>query len=352
MTHIEGEASFKSAHEIEVNGQTIYGEKFVIATGSTANVPRIEGLQETGFLTHIEALQVKTLPKRLLIIGAGPLGLEFAQMYNNFGSKVNVLVRGEQILPKTEPDIAYALGNYLSRDGITIWTKAQALKVAKEGEDKVVTAEIRGDQMEFRVDEILVASGKTPNTSKLNLEAVGVQLSEGKVIQVSDFYQTSAEYIFAAGDVINKPLRLETTAGKEGTYAAENALKGIKKSVNYQHVPYAVFTSPSVAGVGSTDADVVASGGKCICKTVEFSEVPKAHIIKDTRGVIKMVVEGEEKKIVGVHMVAPQAADIIKADMTIDDVLETLPVFPTLSEAIKIVAMSFKTDVTKLSCCI
>lgn len=359
VTLVEGEAHFVSPHEVEVEGKRFTAKRFMIATGSTAYVPAIEGLSEVGYLTHIEALQVKTLPKRLLVIGAGPLGLEFAQMYNSFGSKVNLLVKGEQILSRTEPEVAYALSSYLSRDGVTIWTKAQALKVTKEGGDKVVSADIDGKQMEFRVDEILLAAGKIPNTARLNLEAAGVQVNEENAVKVNDFYQTSSKNIYAAGDVIDKPLRLETTAGKEGSYVAENALKGTKLSINYSQVPYAVFTNPAVAGVGLTDADVVASGGKCICKTVEFSEIPKAQVIKDTRGLIKMVVTGDEKKIVGVHMVAPQAADIInqavyiiKAGMTVDDVLDTLPVFPTLSEAIKIAALSFKVDITKLSCCI
>lgn len=357
--HIEGDAGFKSAHEVEVNGQTIYGEKFVIATGSTASVPPIEGLKESGCLTHVEALQKKTLPKRLLVIGTGPLGLEFAQMFNNFGSKVDVMARGEQILSRTEPEVASRLGDYLSKDGVTIWKQAKILKVVGKDGEKVVTADVGGKQMEFRVDEILLATGKTPNTEKLNLSSAGVVVNEGKAIKVNDFYQTSARHIFAVGDVIDKPLRLETTAGKEGSYAAENVLAGTKLAINYWHVPYAVFTYPAVAGVGMTDADVVAAGGQCICRTVEFQEIPKAQVIKDTRGLVKMVVQGEKKRIVGVHMVAPQAADIInqavyilKAGMTVDDVLETLPVFPTLSESIKIAALSFSTDVTKISCCI
>lgn len=359
VTLTEGEAHFVSPHEIEVEGKKFTAEKFVIATGSVALPPPVNGLEQAGFITHVEALRNKELPKRLVIIGAGPLGLEFAQLFNNFGSKVDVLVRGEQILTRTEPEVAYALGNYLSRDGITIWGKTAIQKVVKDGNDKVVSVEVDGKPIELRVDEILIATGKTPNTDKLNLRAVSVEIDDKKAIKVNDFYQTSTPHIYAAGDVIDKSLRLETTAGKEGSYATENALTGTKLSINYLQVPYAVFTSPGVAGVGLTDADIVASGGKCVCRTVEFSEIPKAQVIKDTRGLIKMIVTGEEKKIVGVHMVAPQAADIInqamyiiKAGMTVDNVLETLPVFPTLSEAIKIAALSFKVDVTKLSCCI
>jgi mercuric reductase len=358
VTLIEGEAHFVSSNEVEVDGKRFKGQKFIIATGSVALPPPVEGLQEAGFITHIDALRNKQLPKRMIIIGAGPLGLEFAQMFNNFGSKVDVLVRGDEILSRTEPEIAYALGNYLSRDGITIWKRAVIKKVTKNGNDKVVTIEVDGKPMELRVDEILVATGKTPNTGKLNLQAAGVEVDDKKAIKVNETYQTSIPHIYAVGDVIDMPLRLETTAGKEGSYATENALEGTKKTIDYWQVPYAVFTHPAVAGVGMADADVISSGKKCVCRTVEFAEVPKAQIIKDTRGVIKMVVT-EEGKIVGVHMVAPQAADIInqaayiiKAGMTVEDVLESLPVFPTLSEAMKMVAQSYITDITKLSCCV
>lgn len=362
LSHVtlrDGEAAFASSNEVEVNGKRIQADKFIIATGSTAAVPSIAGLGEIGFVTHIEALQLPKLPKRLLIIGAGPLGLEFAQMFNNFGSHVEVLVRGERVLSHTEPEIASALENYLSRDGMTIWKNATIKQATKNSDGKVMLADIDGKQMEFRADEILVATGKTPNTDKLNLTGARVHINEGNAIVVNDFYQTTAPHMFAVGDVIDKPLRLETTAGKEGSYAAENAISGSKKSVNYHQVPYAAFTHPAVAGVGFTDAEVVKSGGACVCRTVEFNDIPKAHIIRDTRGVIKMVVDAQSKKIVGVHLVAPQAADIInqavyiiKAGMTVEDVVESLPVFPTLSESIKIAAQSFVSDVTKLSCCV
>lgn len=358
VTLLEGEAYFVSPHEIEVEGKRFVGEKFVIATGSVALPPPIEGLQETGFITHIEALRNKVLPKKLVVIGAGPLGLEFAQMFNNFGSKVDVLVRSDQILSSTEPEVAEALGNYLSQDGITIWKRTAVRKVAKSGDEKVVSVEVGGNPMELRADEILVATGKTPNTEKLNLGLAGVEVDAKKAIKTADSYQTNVPHIYAVGDVTDKPLRLETTAGKEGSYAAENALRGTNKTIDYRQVPYAVFTYPAVAGVGMTDADVVSSGKRCVCRTVDFAEIPKAQVLKDTRGLIKMVAT-EEGKIVGVHMVSPQAADIInqavyiiKAGMTVNDVLESLPVFPTLSESIRIVAQSYVTDITRLSCCV
>lgn len=359
VTFVEGKAKITSPNEIEVEGKRYSGKKFVIATGSKAFIPPIDGIKEVGYLTHIEALANKKQPKSIIIIGAGPLGLEFAQMFHHFGTKVTVLQRGKSILPKVEPEIVSALHKYLTEEGMTIYTEAEVLSARKEDNEKVVKAKAKGVEQEFRAEEIFLAAGKTPNTKELNLEAAGVEVDEKEAIKVNEYQKTSVDHVFAVGDVTNQKLRLETTAGKEGTFAAKNALTGSKDGVNYWQVPYAVFTYPAVAGVGMTDADVVEFGGKCTCGTLDFAKIPKAHAIRDTRGVIKMVVNNENRKILGIHMVSPEAADVInqgiyilKAELTIDDLIDSLPVFPTLSEAIKIAALSLTTDINKLSCCV
>lgn len=359
VSYLEGEGGFISVNEIEVERQRFFGKKFIVATGSTATIPPIAGLKEVGYLTHIEALNIKTLPKKLLIIGGGPLGLEFAQMYNNFGSKIDLLVRGDKVFSKTEPELSTALENSLSREGITVWKQTKALNVVRRKEKKIVTVNASGKVRELKVEEILLATGKTPNTERLNLEAAGVKINEGKAIEVNDFYQTSTTHIFAAGDVIDKPLRLETTAGKEGSYAAENALSNTKKSIDYNTVPYTIFTDPQLAGVGLTEEQEIRQFGKCLCRTVSFADLPKAIILGRKEGMIKMVIHPETKVILGVHILAPYAGEIISMAMmlvrnknTIDEVVESLPMFPTLSESIKLVAMSFTQDIAKLSCCV
>lgn len=359
VTFEEARVKFVSPNEIEATGRTYQAKKFIIATGSTTNVPTIEGVRETGYLTHIEALANKHKPKSIIIIGAGPLGLEFAQMFHHFGSKVIILQKGDTILPRVEPEIASALEKYLTEEGIEIYNQAEALSVHKEDNEKVVKAKIKDVEQEFRADEIVMAAGKTANTKDLNLQVAGVETDDRQAIKVNEFQKTSADHIFAVGDVTSQKLRLETTAGKEGTLAAKNALTGSQDGINYWQVPYAVFTYPQVAGIGMTDAEVIESGGRCTCSTVDFSKVPKAGAIKDTRGVIKMVISSENRKILGIHLVSPEAADIInqgiyilKGEMTVDDIIDSLPVFPTLSESIKIAALSLTTDINKLSCCV
>jgi mercuric reductase len=359
VTAIEGKAKFVSKNEVEVNGETLSAEKFIIATGSTANVPPIEGIRETGFVTHIEALRMERQPKELVVVGAGPLGLEFAQMFARFGTRVTILERGDSIFPPAEKVLTDRLAEILTKEGIVIKTNVEVKSARKENGKKVIAYQIGEVQEEVSADEILLAAGKTPNTQGLGLEKAGVEIDKRQAVVVNQYFQTSNPNIFAVGDVTNLPLRLEPTAGREGTLAAENALKGTKLFIDYNAVPYTIFTDPQLAGVGLTEDDQMKQMGVCACRTVSFEDIPKAIITRRTEGFIKMAIHPKTRQIMGVHILAPNAGDLIAQAMalvknknTIDDVINSLPVFPTLSEAIKIVALSFTKDISKLSCCI
>jgi len=369
VTLIEGYAKFTGEKEVEVSSpasakdsegkEKLSAEKFVIATGSKANVPPIENIKEVGFVTHIEALQLEEQPKELVIIGAGPVGLEFSQMYSRFGTKVTILQRDKNIFGNGEPELIARLAEILKKEGIVIKTNVDIKSVKKEKGKKIVVFEIDGKQEEVSADEILLAAGKTPNTKKLGLENVGVETNDGHAIAVNKFFQTNKSHIFAIGDVSNAPLRLETTAGHEGTLVAENAVSGAKNSIDYDTVPYTIFTDPQFASVGWTEERQVKEMGTCACRTVPFTIIPKAQIIRRTEGLIKMVIDPKTKQILGVHILAPNAGDLIaqafvliKNKNTIDDVLSSMPVFPTLSESFKYAALAFTKDLSKLSCCI
>lgn len=359
VTHFEGKARFVSKNEIIVNDQKLYGEKFVIATGSTALPAPLKGLDEIPYITHIDALKLKKLPKSMVIIGAGPLGLEFAQMYHHFGTKVTILQKGPAVMPRTEPELSQALQKYLGNEGIEIFVNANSKSVIKENGEIVVTFEVDGKEQGAKGEILMFASGKIPNTKDLDLGKAGVEVSDKQAIKVNDEMQTTADHIWAAGDVINKPLRLETTAGKEGNITTENALNGTHRKMDYSAVPYAVFTTPNLAGVGKTDEEAIGGGLRCTCNTFPFEYVPKASIIHDTRGLVKIVANNNTHQIYGIHILGPEAADliheavmIVKNKMTLEDVIDTVHVFPTLSESTKLAAQSFFKDVAKLSCCI
>ena len=359
VTHIEGKVVFVSPKEIEVNSEKLVAEKFIIAAGSTANVPPIKNIREVGYITHIEALKLERQPEELVVIGAGPLGLEFAQMYARFGTKVTVLQRSDSILSQAERVLANRLAEMLTKEGITIKTNTEVKTTQKQNGKKIVSYSVEGEEEEVAGDEILLAAGKTPNTQDLGADKAGIEIDEKQAIVVNQFLQTSSPHIFAVGDVTNLPLRLEPTAGREGTLAAENALANSQKSIDYNSVPYTVFTDPQLAAVGFTEDEQLKKMGVCACRTVSFENVPKAMIMGRTDGLIKMTIHPQTKQILGVHILAPHAGELIAEAMiliknknTIDDVTNSLPMFPTLSEAIKLVALSFTKDISKLSCCI
>ncbi len=359
VTLIEGYATFTGEKEVVVQGEKLSAEKFIIATGSTASIPPIPQLREVGFVTHIEALHLKERPESLAIIGAGPVGLEFAQMYARFGTKVTILQKDDTILTGAEPELTARLTEILENEGVTIHTKAAISRAEKEDSKKVLVFEQEGVQEKVAADEILVAAGKTPNTKGLGLEHAGVVVDARGAVVVNEWLQTNQPHIFAVGDVTNAPLRLETTAGREGTLAAENAVSGTQHRIDYRSVPRTVFTDPQFASVGWTEQEQMETAGVCACRTVPFEIIPKAQIMRRTEGLIKMGVDPKTGEIRGIHMLAPNAGDLIAQGAlliqnrnTLDDLLRSLPVFPTLSESFKYAALAFTKDVAKLSCCI
>ena len=358
VDYVRGRAAFVSPHEVKVGRDRFEGEKFVIATGSSPTVPPIPGIKDVEYLTNVEALSLRDRPDSLIVLGGRALGLEFAQMYQHLGTQVTLLQRSPRILPEEESEISQYLAGYLAEDGIEIRTNAEVLSVAQKKDRKIVAARIQGRKRRLEADALLLATGRTPNTGDLNLPAVGVEVKDDRGVKVDSEMRTTAPHIFAGGDVVGKPM-LETAAAREGYIAAENALANRGLKMDYRAVPHAVFTNPAVASVGPTDAEANRGGKiRCACNTVLLGQVPKAIIVEDTRGLVKIVAEADSHKILGVHILASLAPDMIhegvlavKHGLTLEDILDTVHVFPTHSEAIKLAALSFFEDVDKLTCC-
>ncbi len=357
LTKFNGTATFIDDNTVDVDGQTINGEKFLIATGSSASIPPIEGLANIDYLTNIEAMELEELPESMIVLGGGPLGLEFAQMYAHFGTEVCVVQRNPRLLPQMEPEIGEAIKGYLADEGIQICVGAAAQNVREENGEKVLTVKVGDETREYRGEQLLVATGRRPNTKDLNLGKAGVGVGKRGEIIINEEQQTSVPHIYAGGDV-RGGLMLETTAAKEGTIATENALNDAHRKMDHLSIPNAIFTHPQAAQVGMTDEVANSRGFTCSCRVLDFSIIPKAQVIKDTWGVIKMVAEAGTGRILGVSILAPGAADLIheatiavKFKLTIYDIIDTVHVFPTLSESIKLVAQSYLKDISKLPCC-
>ncbi len=355
---IEGRARFISPKQVEVNGQTFEADQFIIATGSIARILPFKGVDKVNYITNREALGLPRLPKSMIVVGGGPLGLEFAQMYARFGTKVTVLEKEKQILPLAEQEIADELQRCLEEEGIEIHTGVDIEELREEKGLKIVEAKVGTLRTIAEGEELLLATGVAPNSDNMGLEVAGVEVSSRGFIKVNEELRTSVSHIWAAGDVVGKAF-LETVAAKEGYTAASNALEGTNKTIDYDSVPKAVFTDPQVASVGLTEEEYMRRYNVCLCRTIDIAQVPKAMAIKETRGKVKMAIDPKTEVVAGVHIVAPMAADLIheaalavKFKLTIDDIIDTVHVFPTMSEAIKRVAQSFKRDISKMSCCV
>ncbi len=355
---VEGNAKFVSNSEIQVDNQkTFKAKKFIIATGSSSFIPPIKGIDQVDYITNIEALQLKKLPKTMIVLGGGALGVEFAQLFSRFGTKVHLFEMLDSIVPNEEPEISTYLKNYLQDEGIEIYTNANILEIENEGNENVIKVLHNNNESTFKAEQILIATGRKPNTHNLGLEEIGINLGKKGQIIVNEFMKVG-ENIWAAGDVIGEPM-YETVAAREGMIAATNALSDEQIKMENRVVPHAIFTNPQVGSVGLTDLQANQMGFDCRCNTIPIGFVPKSKIINEDRGVLKIVINRKTEEILGIHILSTNAADlihegvmIIKNHMTLDDVINTIHVFPTLSEAIKLTAQSFKRDISVISCCI
>lgn len=362
ITYINARGRFLGPERLEAGGMEIHAPRFIIGTGASAFIPPIEGIEKVKYLTSTEILEIKKQPKSLIVLGANAVGLEFAQMFARLGSKVTVHEIAGKIAPAEEPEISEALENYLKEEGIEICTCSKVVKAREERGKKVITAEMpHGKRKDFWADELLVATGRRPNTKGFGLEQIGVTLGPRGGIKVNEKMQTSFSHIYAIGDVVDCdcPAQFVYVAAMQGAIAAQNALDGASpRKMDYTAVPHAIFTIPEVAGVGLTEEAAKKQGYKVKTSLLDFHWVPRAEVMLDERGLVKIVAEAESLRILGVNMVAPNAGDLIheavlavKYKLTAQDLIDTLHVYPTLSEALRICAQGFFKDVTKLSCC-
>ncbi len=358
IEYVAASGRLQSARTVRAGGRLFEGRNVLIATGSSPKIPPIDGLERAGYLTNRTLMQRKDRPEELLVLGGGPLGLEFAQMYAHFGSAVTVLESADRILPLEEPEVSAELAACLKREGIRIHVGAR-VRAIRRRDGRIVCDVTNGKgAIPCEADDILVATGVVPNTTGIGLAEAGIALNDKGFVQTDEHFRTNLPGVWAAGDVTGR-LMLETVAAKEGALAASNSLNGEERAIDYDLVPRAVFTNPQVASVGLTEAEYLRRGGSCECRAIGMDRIPKALTVGDTRGVLKMVADTKTRRVVGVHIVSPLAADMIHAAayalrgrLTVEDIIDTVHAFPTFSEAIKFAAESFHHDMSQMSCCI
>src|SRR5260221_9995372 len=374
MQVVPGQARLVSDHEVEVSTpdgpRRLIGSQLLIATGSQPRIPHVPGLVDVPYLTSDLlrsaddpwGTELREQPRSLLILGGGYIALELGQMFARFGTEVTLVTRGKRILSGYEPEIAEALTEILQEEGLRIVTGAQVRGVRSEGEGIALSVQRHGSQQILSAEQLLVSTGRHPNTQEIGLERAGVVVDQTGAVRVDRALRTTVPHIWAAGDVIGRETesQMATPVGAhDGKIAAHNALSGEPlREVDHTVIPRTIFTDPQVAVVGLTDEEANAAGIVCECNTIPLSVVPRAGVIRDTRGVIKMVLERESRRVVGVSMLGINAGELMgEAAMALrfgaktSDFIDLIHVYPTMAEALKLVAISFTKDVNRLSCC-
>lgn len=357
ITVIDGRARLVSANRVEVNGETVNADAILIATGASPNIPEIPGLKESGYLTNETAFELNELPEHVVVLGGNYIGLETAQMFARFGSKVSLVELMPQILPTETPDVAEEIQQHLEREGIKFYTKARTMRVFKDNRSTVLEVSVNGRVETIRCSHVIVATGRKANTSNMGLEEVGVALNGRGFLEVDAHLQTNVPGIYGAGDVIGN-FMFVYTAAYEGKIAAYNALSGAKKETDYTALPWVVFTDPQVAGVGLNEAQAAEQGLEVETARLDLSYVPRSLAARDTRGFIKLIREKKNDRLIGARIVAPEGSELlmelamaIKFGITVEQLKEMFHPYLTLSEGIKLAAITFSKNVNTLSCC-
>jgi mercuric reductase len=354
---IRGEGRFIDRRTVEVEGRRITAHHFLIASGASPFIPDIPGLQDTGFLTSTSLLQLTEVPKSLAIIGSGYIALELGQLFHNLGSKVTLIQRSTRLLKDYDIEISDAFLRFLNKEGVELITGVAYKRVEEMGGVKQIHIEVNGEKQIVEADQILVAAGRRPNTEALNLEAAGVEIGKLGEVMVGEDLRTSNPHIYAAGDVTMGP-QFVYVAAYEGGIVADNSVGGMNRKTDLSTVPGVTFTHPSIATVGMTEQQAIHKGYKVKTSVVSLDAIPRAIVNRETDGVIKLVVEEESLRILGVHMVADHAGDVIyagtlavKFGLTVEDLKESFAPYLTMAEALRLAAITFNKDVNKLSCC-
>ena len=359
LTLLKGTARFLGPDTVQVGERILKGDRILIATGGHPRIPAIPGLDQTPYLTSKSALLMKTPPASLTVIGGGVIALELGQMFQRLGVRVTVLEHGDRLLPSVEAEPVQALLEALLAEGMRIEVNADIGSVsAQEAGGIRVEARINGVPRSFLSEQILLAVGTAPETVGIGLEQAGVLLDDRGFIKVDRELRTSVPGIWAAGDVTGGT-QIATIGAREGIAAVDNMLDaGCGCSLDYHAIPMAIFTDPEVGTVGYGEAAARRAGFEVISHTIPASAIPKAHVTGELRGAIKIVAEKGSGRILGVHLCLHRGADIIneaalavRFGLTVAQLAETLHVYPSMGEGLKLCAQGFRRDLERLSCC-
>ncbi|MCZ6530530.1 MAG: FAD-dependent oxidoreductase [Chloroflexi bacterium] len=348
---VRGTARFLGPNRLSIDGREIETDKVIVASGVAPFVPDIPGLTEVGFETNETVMDLEELPGSMVIIGGGPEGMEFCQLFHRFGVKVTVLQRQDRILPREDEEMSRALLEILQEEGIDIRTSASTMQVERlPGGKLALEVEIAGRSERFECDRILVAAGRRPhNLAYMELEAAGIEGDPQRGIHIGEALQTSAPNAWAVGDVIGR-MQMTHFAVYAAGIAVANALKGEAMAFDTTRVPGTVFTDPEVASVGLTEKEASAQGRSVKVGKQLMRKVGRARAIGETVGFVKIVVDEDTEKLLGMQILSHAAGELLPQgilmlqteDRSIAPLTDSIYVHPTLSEGVKAAATNLK----------
>ncbi len=351
ITVFQGKGSFVDATHIKIDkndgsSETIEAKHTIIATGSKPSSLPFITIDKERVITSTEALKLKEIPKHLIIIGGGVIGLELGQVYLRLGSEVSVVEFMDRIIPGMDSALSKELTKVLKKQGMKFYTSHKVKSVVRKGDVVTVEADnTKGETITLQGDYSLVSVGRKPYTEGLNAEAAGVKINERGQIDVNEHLQTTATNIYAIGDVV-KGAMLAHKAEEEGVFVAET-LAGQKPHINYNLIPGVVYTWPEVSGVGQTEEQLKAAGVNYKSGSFPFKALGRARASSDTDGFVKILADAKTDEVLGVHMIGARVADLIAEAVTAmefrasaEDITRMSHAHPTFAEAIKEAALA------------
>ena len=345
---IEGEAKILSPHNVEVNGITLTARSIIIATGAKPLIPNIPGLDQINYLTSDNVWDLKELPKKLLVLGGGPIGVEMAQAFSRLGAEVTIVEMTPQILIREDEEVVELVTERFVKEGIKVLINHKA----KEFKHNLLICEHKSKDVSIPFDKVIIALGRQANIEGFGLEELGVKIRETKTIEANAFLQTNIKSIYVCGDVTG-PYQFTHTAAHQAWYACVNALfSPLKKfKVDYTVIPWATFTDPEVARVGLNEKDAKIQNILYEVTTYDIDDLDRAIADSEAHGFIKVLTVPNKDKILGVTIVGRHAGDLIaeyilamKYGLGMNKILATIHIYPTLSEANKYVAGNWKKE--------
>lgn len=356
VAYLEGAASFAEGGRLTLDGDPVATGKIVLATGSRPYVPDIPGLNGVRHHDSTSILELERLPASLIVMGGGYIGAELAQVFARAGARVTIVTR-RGLLPEAESEIGDALTRAFEDEGIAVRTVTSYTRVAQADGIIALTVQADGGEETLRADELLLATGRVPNTESLALARAGIETNGRGGIKVDDRMRTSRAGVYAAGDVTGRD-QFVYMAAYGARLAVKNALNGDSLIYDNSTMPAVVFSDPQIASVGLTETAAKAAGHDVRTSILPLNAVPRALAARDTRGLIKLVADGASKRLLGAHILAPEGADSIqtaamalKAGMTYEELGAMIFPYLTTVEGLKLAAQTFEKDVTALSCC-